>query len=57
MKPILEEEVDATIWEMELDKSLGLDGFSSHFFRQACSIIKTHLKSFNHAKGKIQIKG
>ena len=39
----MEEGVIRAIWEMELDKALGPDGFSIHFFRACLGIIKKNL--------------
>ena len=43
MKPFSEKEIVDVIWAMELDKALGLDGFSFHFYRVCWSIIKSDL--------------
>ena len=44
------------IWAMEPDKAPGLDGFSFHFYRACCNIIKLYLirmVSAFHKKAKV----
>ena len=43
MKPFSEKEIVEVIWAMELDKALGPDGFSVHFYKVCWAIIKTDL--------------
>ena len=43
MKPFIEKEILDVIWEMELDKAPGMDGFSFHFYRVCWNIIKSNL--------------
>eukprot|EP00253_Pinus_taeda_P034008 PITA_34008 len=43
MKPFTEEEISNVIWDMELDKAAGPDGFSAHFYRACWTIIKSDL--------------
>ena len=43
MKPFSEKEIVEFIWVMELDKALGTNGFSVHFYKVCWSIIKTDL--------------
>ena len=56
MKPFSEQEIIDVIWAMELDKALGLDDFSFHFYRVYWKIIRKDLlrmlKSF-HLKSKV----
>jgi hypothetical protein len=39
-RPISEEEVWAAIQDLPLDKALGPDGFTGHFYRSSWSVIK-----------------
>ena len=43
VKPFTEKEVVDVIWAMEPDKAPGTDGFSIHFYRVCCNIIKFDL--------------
>ena len=43
MKPFTEQEILHVVWDMELDKSPGPDGFSFHFYRFCWNIIKPYL--------------
>ena len=43
LKSFYEQEVLKVIWAMEPDKAPRMDGFSFHFYRACCHIIKTDL--------------
>eukprot|EP00253_Pinus_taeda_P001798 PITA_01798 len=40
MKPFFEKEIVDVIWSMQLDKALGPDGFTIHFYRACWNVIK-----------------
>ena len=56
---ICEEEVIKAIWNLEVDKAPGLDGFSIHFFWEHLEMIKKDLikmLNWTRRKGKVVVK-
>lgn len=58
IKPIHEQEIKEAVWNLQIDKAPGPDGFTSNFYRATWSIIKDDLKCMlNWTRKKYKIGG